>query len=306
MRLLNLNILIVFLTLYSFGQNRDSTQIKILPKWEINDTQKLKIKVFEKEIINAKSTKTSILYNCSFKVLKKDESGYLLSWIFNDSKVIEGKLDTNQIVLSKLLSKEILIKFTNYGQYIEIDNYKDIGIIATKIIDDCILKSTNKEEKINFKITKELISTKEGVETTLLKFIKAYFLPFGHQYPLNLEMTYNLKYPNVFGGNEPYDALERVCLTMPESKNNSCIIESNQVINTKQLLKDMISILKNELNYKDTDIETYTRKYKVGLTEDKVYYVDLNKGVVQKITLKRLIDMKILRRFIKYEYEVVN
>ena len=41
MKLININFLIVLFSLYSFGQNKDSIQIKILPKWEINDIQKL-------------------------------------------------------------------------------------------------------------------------------------------------------------------------------------------------------------------------------------------------------------------------
>lgn len=306
MKLININFLIVLFSLYSFGQNKDSIQIKILPKWEINDIQKLKIKMSEKEIINNKTTLSTILFNCSFKIQEKNENGYIISWTFDNSKIIEGKLNNNQSLLTRFMNKDILIKSNKFGEFIEISNYEDIRIFATKKINNLIATETNKQVKLDLSISKELISTKEGIESILLKTIKTYFLPFGHQYPLNLEMTYNLKYPNVLGGTEPYDAIEKVTLTIPEIKNNICVIKSNQIIDPNQFLKELTLILKNKLNYKSNDIKKFVQKYKVGLTENKIHYVDLNTGIQQKLILKRIIDMKILTKYIDYEYEIVN
>ena len=93
---------------------------------------------------------------------------------------------------------------------------------------------------------------------------------------------------------------------IPEIKNNICVIKSNQIIDFNQFLKELTLILKTKLNYNSNDIKKFIQKYKVGLTENKIHYVDLNTVIQQKLILKRIIDMKILTKYIDYEYEKVN
>ncbi len=308
MKLKIVNSILVLLSIYSFGQNQKSNTnlIPILPKWEINDVHTLKIKFSQKEVMEEKSTKWNINFNASFKVLEKNEKGYLLVWTFNSAQVTEGKPNSEDIIISKLLNNEILIKFSNFGEYVEIVNVDAVRLAANKIIDNLIAKETHPKEKLNLNVKKQLIATKEGLESTLLRVVKMYFLPFGHQYPLNEEMTYNLKYPNLFGGNQPYDSVEKVRLTMTDNTSNICVIEANEIIDTRQLLKDYNFFLKNKLNYKDKDIENVIRKYKVEIKQNLTHHVDLKKGYLVKLTLKRVADLGILTTTNSYEVEIVN
>ena len=65
-------------------------------------------------------------------------------------------------------------------------------------------------------------------------------------------------------------------------------------------------MLKDKLNYKSDDIKKFIQKYKVELTENKIHYIDLNNVIQQKLILKRVIDIKILKTYINYEYEIIN
>jgi hypothetical protein len=303
-----LNVLLVMLSIYSFGQNNHTNLIPIKPNWEINDIHTFKIKFFENDVIAKKSTKNIVNFNASFKVLEKNDKNYLLAWTFDTARVTEGKPNKETLIISKLLNNEILIKFSQFGEYIGIVNDEAIRLTATKIIDSLITQEKRSKEKLDLNVTKQLITSKEGLETAILKICKIYFLPFGHQYPLNQEMTYNLKYPNILGGNEPFDAIEKVTLKKTDNNSDICVIEASQVIDTKQFLKEYRAFLKKKLNYIDKDIETLINKEKVeiGVKENLTHHFDLKKGCLLKLIFKRVIDMSILTKTIGYEVEIIN
>jgi hypothetical protein len=302
------NGLLALISIYSFGQNKDSnaTLIPIIPNWKINDVHRFKMTFFENEVIAKKSTKYTVNFSASFKVLEKNDKNYILAWTFNTARVAEGTPGKEALIISKLLNNEILIKFSQFGEYIEIVNDEVIRMAANKIIDNLIAKENKSKEKLDLNVTKQLISTKEGLESALLKSVKIYFLPFGHQYPLNQEMTHNLKYPNILGGSEPFDAVEKVSLKIPDNNSDIRIIEASQIIDTKQFIKEYSKFLKEKLNYMDKDIETLISKHKLGVKENLTHHLDFKKGCLLKLTFKRVIDISILTKTSGYEVEILN
>lgn len=293
-------------SIFSFGQNENSKMIPILPHWEINDVHKLKLRFSEKDIIKRKSTECVIDFEASFKVLEKNEKYYLLSWTFDNVKFAKGKLNKEMTIVSKLLHNEILIKFNGFGEYIEIVNDEAVRLSANKVIENLIAKETDPTGKIDLNFTKQLIKTKQGLETSLLKSVKIFFLPFGHQYPMNQEMTHNLKYPNLLGGDEPFDAVEKVCLSIANSNDKFCVIEANQIIDTNQFLKEYKTFLKEKLNYKNDYIENLIRNNTTSVQENLIHFINLQKGNLLKLIFKRVINLSMLTKIVGYEIDTIN
>ena len=294
--------LIFIFAFKSFGQLKDSTQIEILPKWELNDFSKVKIKILEREVVNKKANNSIVMFYANYKVVEKNIEGYILCWTMNNFELKEGQLSKRQVVLSKLLNQEILIKFSTYGEYVEVLNFEQIILNANKIIDGFLGKKLSTNEKLSWQILKETIASKYGVESELLQIIRNYFVPFGHKYPLNVEMNYDLKYPNIFNGKEPFDAIEKVKLSILEANKNIYLIDSNQVIDAKQISSDLILMLKSKLNYNQKEISSIVNKYNVGINENKKYYLDSVKGQLQKLIIKRRTNLIFMDTDFEYTY----
>ncbi|MCL9806645.1 hypothetical protein NAT51_14005 [Flavobacterium amniphilum] len=142
-----LTVLLSIFSVYLYGQEQKPEIIDILPKWEINDTHTLVTKKTVSEIVDRKTVNSTSTFNATIKVVEKNENGYILQWIFTNSKLSPTVDDSEDKVISKLQGKEIRIKFSKYGEFIRIDNENELRLTCNKILDDFIAKEKIQKEK---------------------------------------------------------------------------------------------------------------------------------------------------------------
>lgn len=155
-----------------------------------------------------KGTDTSELesgtYEVTLKVLDSTENSYTLQWVSN---VVGTQAD--DVLRQKLLevsgNVRIVYKTDEMGAFMEVVNWEELRDRIDKAID--VLAGMNGDTKGNpiAEAVKKLYSTKEAIESVVIKDILQFHLFFGVKYLLNNPVEMELKVPNIIGS-EPFDA----------------------------------------------------------------------------------------------------
>ena len=221
------------LAITSYGQTENS--VDITPHWKKNQIQSVKIKTTITDNNNGKVQYYISTFDAKFVVKEASDSGYIVEWTYTNSKLADYEPILENQIVGKLINIKLLIKLSDVGKFVELVNVDEVKVTANKVVDELIANSTaNATMNAQYKIAKELIASKQGLEIAILKQIKFYNFSFGYNYKLNFVQTNNIKFPNPLGG-QPFDAVEKVQLTKLDTKNSVCTIETIKLIDGKTL-----------------------------------------------------------------------
>ena len=185
--------------------NVEDSSAQAVTYWNKGEVQTY---IITNERMSFKGTDTSELesgtYEVTLKVLDSTENSYTLQWVSN---VVGTQAD--DVLRQKLLevsgNVSIVYKTDEMGAFMEVVNWEELRDRIDKAID--VLAGMNGDTKGNpiAEAVKKLYSTKEAIESVVIKDILQFHLFFGVKYLLNNPVEMELKVPNIIGS-EPFDA----------------------------------------------------------------------------------------------------
>ncbi|VXB78218.1 MULTISPECIES: hypothetical protein [Chryseobacterium] len=241
-------ILIIFsivIFVFSFGQTTPPIQdsVDIIPVWKVNEIKNIKVKSTTTDIVNNKKTIAKYQYDAHFKILKVDENGYDVEWLFTNAIISKGgDFVVEDNIFSKLENQRILIRISNTGKFVELINRETLQKKTHMIVDELIAKEKNPKIKTEYQIVKALISIKDGFNNTLLKPIGLYYFYFGNHVKLYQKQHNNVTLPNPFD-DEVFSAEEIVEMTQLSSDHSSLTIETSKKVPNDKVKKSYINLL---------------------------------------------------------------
>jgi len=297
---LALSLTIFFFTITCNGQTGNG--VDIIPHWTKNDTHAVKIKSTTTDNNNGKLQNYTSSFDLQFIVKEVSDSNYKVEWTYTNSKLADNDPVLENQIAAKLINTKMLIKLSNVGRFAELLNVEEVRTAANKAIDELIAGSVaNPTMNTQYKASKQLIATKQGLEIALLKQIKFYHFSFGFNYKPDFVKTNNIKFPNPLGG-QPFDAVEKVQLTKLDTKTGICVIETSKVVDGKILQGSVIEYVKKITNGNTKAIEEMS-KANLEITENTMHQIDFSKGLVQKASFKRTMNLGFQNRTTLLEIE---
>lgn len=291
------------LTIASHGQNENS--VDIIPLWNNNESYAVKIKSSTTDQKNDKTQNYFSTFDAHFTVKEVSDDGYKVEWIYTNANLSDNEPVIENQIVAKLLNTKLLIKFSDIGRFEELINSDEVMLITNKAIDELIANSTSDPTmNTQYKIAKQLVETKQGLEIAILKQIKFYHFSFGYNYSLNFVQTNDMKLPNPVGG-LPFDAVEKVQLTKIDNENSVCIIETSKCIEAKKLKNAIVEYVKKATNSDPRAIDEIS-KAKLEFSEHTMQQIDFTKGLIQKSFFKRVINLGFQNRSHLLEIETVG
>ena len=233
----------------------DST-VQVVSYWKMGETQEYH--VMESEIVKIKEDTLAITENSFDVIIEVTDSasfGYILEWTrtnfqFSNASPLEVRL------AAVLSDSPIMLRTDIYGSGIEVLNWEDIATAVVGICNSLLEEYKGKAaaiSKINQVIRKH--STKESIETFVVREVNQFFAYHGAKYKLGETITENIKIPNNYGG-DPLDATAALVLDELLPENNTSIIKSFQNINPQQLTAVTYDYLKS-LNIVEGTLPAY-------------------------------------------------
>lgn len=294
------------ISVLSYGQNETlkSSSIDVVPHWKENEVYPVLIKSTTTDVLKQTSKVYFTTFNANFKVLEKNETGYLVEWVYTNSKIANNEPNCENNILGKLLNVKIKIKLSEVGKFIELVNVDEIRMASNKAIDELLAKETNPNMKVLYNGTKQLFASKQGLEIGLLKQIKLYNFSFGYSYKTNYEQVNNIKFPNSLGG-EPFDAVEKVKLVNVDFENSVCKIQTSKVVDGKVLSKSIIDFLKRNDKEHAKEIDKELGNSVFEMTENSEQELNFKKGILIKTSFSRKAYLGFQNRTVLLEIEAI-
>ncbi len=190
-----------------FSQS-DQDSIIFIAYWAMQDRYEFEVTKIEKSWKNAAEIKNdSIVYRAVFEVLDSTESSYSIKWSFLQD--VADTYDFPQRYLDSMNNfqfTEVLYTTTELGEFVEIDNWKEISKIMKELFQD-ILDISAREHQANREALEEAVrpwmdiySSEDGIESFLLQELSYLHYPFGYGYSVKDTLSFEEELPNFLGG----------------------------------------------------------------------------------------------------------
>lgn len=102
----------------------------------------------------------------------------------------------------------MIFRTSETGEFKELINWQDVRDSYIKMMEISLPKKMDSTAKIALEQSKAIFNSKEMVESSLIKEIQVFYLPYGNTFTTN-EINATTQLPNPFAG-EPLPALEHI------------------------------------------------------------------------------------------------
>lgn len=272
------------------SQILNDSLVSLIPHWKKGENHSIKIKNTAISTVNGKSKTFVSLFDARFEIIEVSANGYVVEWEYTQSNLNGNDPEVENHIIDKLLGVKILFKLSEGGRFVELLNVEDIRAKADKIIDELIVKNINKASPMNalYKIAKQLITSKQGLEIALLKPIKMCNFFWGDILKLNYLYTAKTKLANPLGG-QLNDAVENVKMTKLDYTDSTCVIENNKVTDATNLKNSVINSIE-KLSSVNSQKDKEIRNEDVEISESTMQQINFSKCIIRKSFYKR--DLK--------------
>jgi hypothetical protein len=287
----------------AFGQNRvTDTSTTTIPYWHEGDNQTIAIVKSRKQYKGSKLKESFELeYTVEMTVLEETDSFYLIEWIYKGLNNEEAKRYNEYSLLSNMVDGlRVVYKTNEVGTFMELVNYDEVASTLKAVADSMMGMSSNSEAEAMIIRMKQLLLTKQGIETISLKEIQLYHNVYGLEVYLDDEIIEESYFPNSFGG-RPFPTELRLELVELDTAEMTCKIEVQQTMDKVEgakVMKELWETLSKEQGFKmfkDEDIPTIVMKDNIS------FYFELKSGWQTKLKYKRTVVTSGTRQIDKIE-----
>lgn len=296
------------------GQN-DSLTVPFVSYWARGDSYDFRVtKIKQQRKEGEISTNDSTSYMVNFEVIDSTETSYTIKWSYK-TNLRELNIPDNLIDrFSKYQMTEVIYQTNELGEFLGIENWKEIASMTkglfTDLIDLLSEEESTKKEDLE-KAMQPLIGiyeSKEGIELLVFKELHFFHFPFGLEYSINEPIEYEEQLPNMFGG-KPIRGNTKLYFKEVDYENSYCIMIQEMKLNPEDTKETVLTLLKR-MGLQDKDMKTAMKTAKFDITDYNRYEYYYYPGVPIKIETKRVliidIDKEKHKRIEKTIIELVN
>lgn len=299
-------LVITYLPIVLFAQLQEDGSVNIITYWKTNDQFSLKITTTSSDSTKENVTVAKSHFNSTIHVIEATEQGTKFDWTYSSVLLGRGERIVENLVFKKLINKKLKIQLSDVGQFSGILNYDVVKADVDKILNQLAI-----EYKNDYSITtqlnayKEIITSKQGLETALLKHVKIYLFSFGYNFKPNHATTNKVKLPNPVGG-APLDAVETIALLNIDKEKAVCEIETNKTIDTELFKKSIIDLLKRTNPGNEAGIGLQLKDQSLTLSEKTLHYINYDLGLPYKAFFERITKLGFQNRIYRLEIETIR
>jgi len=300
-----LTLLYFLISYLNAGSQIHVNSVDVIAYWKKGETHSIKIKTTTTD--NEKGIKQNFAstFEANFKVLDVSDSGYLVEWIYTNSNLAKNEPAIENQVINHLINSKMIFKLSETGRFIGLVNVIDLKAVTEVVIDTLIKNAMDEASISQFKTMRQFINTRQGLEILLLKHVKFYNLLFGLSYKTDEIETNQSKVSNPFGG-EPYDVIEKIQVTKIDKETSTCIIETNKIIEGSALMASVIEQLQKFSKESLKELNDRLIKENLEISDRTMHQVDVSKGIIQKASYKKVMNLGFQNRVVIWDIETIN
>lgn len=287
-----------FLVLHStaYAGNRvTDTTATVVAYWSEGDVRDVVVRHDKtKTSGNGQTTRESVRYNATFRILEETEESYTIEWTYGEFEIEEVSNPLLATLAGISEGMKIIYRTDELGTFKELVNWEDVRRYVELGIDEAekaLREKLGDNPEAGAYVDqfmaqfRELFSTREGIENTLTE-IQLCHEPFGLEYTLNERLSGDTLLPNVFGG-DPIPATIEVEMTeLVPDENHARIVISQRVDEEKA--RDMVyEFVKKLAEQSGQPLPDDAELPVLFISDHKEYDIELSDGWVRKVYFER-------------------
>ncbi len=249
-------VLIFFTTaMLAKGQmNFQDSTVQAILYWNLGDKYEYavslqKLKFTETDTI----TNETITYDVEVSVIDSTEKSYTIRWFYKSIKS-----DSKDPIVVKLVTAAediaVDIKTDELGVIQSVENWEKVRDYMAESLD--LIKSDIVQSGFTkvFEKMKQMYSSKSAIEASAIQDAQQFHNFNGGKYAIHEVATGQVKFPNLYESDKPFDTDLTVTLEKMDAENNYYIIRSIVEVNSEQLTETTYNHLKKNAEEKNQPI----------------------------------------------------
>ena len=299
-------ILLILCSIKASGQMdfQDSTA-QVITYWDLGEKYEYAVTFQQLSYSEKDTTKNETMtYDVEVTVIDSTENNYVVKWFYKNIET-NSKNPLIQKLVKASEDIEVDIKLDALGVIQEVVNWEEVRDYMVKSIGE--MKSDLPEipeiEKM-FQQIESTYSSKASIEAAAIQDVQQFHNFHGGKYPLNEKLTGQIKTPNIYYPEKPFDTNLIVILEELDEENSQFRIRSIHEVDTEQLTQSAfqyVSELFSNLNQKipkreefenlTNSVETVSRIHNTGWVLESILWKEVFVDGLTNIEI-RTIQMK--------------
>ena len=215
---------------------------------------------------------------------------YTIKWVFHLPEAITVLRPALADSLPVYNGMQMIFRVTEMGAFVELLNWEEVRDAYSKMMELSLPPKKDSTLTAVVQSAKKLYNSKEMVESSLIKEIQLFHVPFGYKFESRL-VTAPTEITNPFGG-QPLPGIETIKASGLAPKKDSFTLVFNLRVdkaNTKTLIDSMMA----KMNIKDDgEMQVAREKYaSFDLHDYSEYHFIRSSGWIKRIFYNRTVDI---------------
>lgn len=240
----------IFLILgsYSIAQiNLQDSSVQVITFWDLNESHTYDFELKKREIKGQDTLKNiTETYLVDISIVDSTQNSYTVRWHYRDAKsdakklpeLIKNAVKTNLIVDFTISELGEIQEFKNWGQINQHLNHA-IDSLKNKIAFSPSVDTTLEQ-------TREVLMVKAEAKKLFYPDIHQYHNFYGGKFRLQDTVSAQIKTPNIYQPNQPFDSDVVVILENIDKEENEYLIRSFQTIDSKQIYEASLKYVRSQ------------------------------------------------------------
>lgn len=281
-------VLLIGSTMQVFGQSEmTDSSATCISSWKKGETKTFLIRHLKEKYEAEKLTsKNNFSYLANVVVLDSLGSGYTIQWVFH---LPEAAKKINPLIgdsLPVFEGMKMIYRISEVGVFVELINWEEVRDTYIRMTEISLPKNMDSTARLVMEKTKELFSTKQVVESALIREIQLYHFPYGGRFtvrPTNVRS----ELPNPLS-DEPLPAIQSYKITELNPKQDYFKLMVDQKVDLESAEKIFEGILKKMKLNADTALPEARKVLKsLEMADHHEYKIIWSTGWIKRAFYKR-------------------
>jgi len=286
-------LFVLILNTIIFQSQEDTSKIAFIAYWSVGDSYDFRITKIKKSWKSSELIKSSDeTYVANFLVLDSTESSYTIKWSFKKNLGSSYQIPEEIVKkLSKYELTEVIYKTSEFGDFIEVINWKELSEAMKSMINDILMVYKEQEGNDLEPVIKQMqpiidvYNSKEGIEQLVLKELQVIHTPMGGEFDILEPILYEEEIPNLFGG-EPITGEGKLYFETVDFESGFCIMKQESNMDPDKAKVVMEAAFK-KMGFDDETLSKILKDSEFDIKDRCTYEYYYNPGVPHKIVSKR-------------------
>ena len=286
-------LLITFAYASGFALEIDNT-IPLYANWHIGDKFKFKVtkikQLYQGEQLVRNDTSS---YITNFLVSDSTENEYTVNWKYQTSLSNYNIPESLSEKFAKYKFTEVVYKTGSSGEFLGIENWKEISEMMTGLFSDLIDYMADNDKpgmdkeslKKSLQPLSQIYSTRQGLELLVFKELQVFHYPYGLSYLEADTIAYEEQLPNMFGG-DPIRGDVLLFVKSVDKENSEIVLKQEMRLNPDDV-NDMINSVLQRMNLPADELEKSLKSSELEITDDNFFNFNYEKGIPNSIVTER-------------------